>query len=175
MPSQDCKYVITRLDGGRWVMRSGQAHTLPVPALPATPCALLREDDGSLRSPATGWVPLGQVVSLRVVVNRIPKNTPRPEKFRPGRVEMGESRTPRMAFATVRHCRIFLGFCPFAVRRCSPMFARVGGRIGGKCAKHPITDQRERSCPRGGSVAASVLRYRLLRRPLAPWHGYSHL
>jgi hypothetical protein len=44
----------------------------------------------------------------------------------------------------MRHCWIFLRFCRFAVRHNSPLFARVGGRIGGMCAKYTIIDLRER-------------------------------
>jgi hypothetical protein len=69
-------------------------------------------------------------------------------------VELGGSRTSRMAFAPVRHPASLLDFPGFLPFRSSPQFVPVRsrwGQIGGKCAKHTIIDLREQTRPCGRS------------------------
>ena len=72
--------------------RSGQAHALPLPPLPATLCALPCADDVVRRPPAAAWVSLGEAISLRVVVNRLHKQHAQTWKIQVWAVEMGKSR-----------------------------------------------------------------------------------
>lgn len=82
-------------DGGGWVMRSDQARALPLPPLAATPYTLLLR---GRRRPATSLRRTGRCRERgphpalpSIAYTNI---APRPGKFRPGRVEMGESRKP---------------------------------------------------------------------------------
>jgi hypothetical protein len=111
----------TQLDRGGCVMRSGQAHALPLPPPPATPCALPCADDAAQRPPTAAWVPLEESVSLRVVVNCRYKDHARPEFSRPGgwrwgRVELHSARP--LTSTEMRRGRIFLASAPPLVHRC---------------------------------------------------------
>jgi hypothetical protein len=58
------------------------------------------------------------------------RRTPSPDKFRAGRVEMRESRTPRLAFAPVRHHPPLSNFPGFLSLCRSPVVADIRSRRG---------------------------------------------